>query len=69
MQMKTKIVSSYSADSKPVKQEVNSTGILPPIVFPGLTDLGRQAGRLAGWLAGREIMYWTLSMVTKKVIV
>jgi hypothetical protein len=32
--MKTKIVSSHTADSKPVKQEVNSTVILPPLVFP-----------------------------------
>jgi len=32
--IKTKIVSSYIADSKPVKQEVNGTVILPPLVFP-----------------------------------
>jgi len=30
------MVSSYTADSKPVKQEVNCTVILPPLVFPGL---------------------------------
>ncbi len=29
-----KIVSCHTADSKPVKQEVNSTAILPPLVFP-----------------------------------
>ncbi len=29
-----KIVSCHTADSKPVKQEVNSTVILPPLVFP-----------------------------------
>jgi hypothetical protein len=34
--LKTKIVSCYTADSKPVQQEVNSTVILPPLVFPGL---------------------------------
>jgi hypothetical protein len=34
-QIKTKIVCCYSADSKPVKQEVNGTVILPPLVFPG----------------------------------
>ncbi len=34
MQIKTKIVSSHTADSKPVKQEVNGTMILPPLVFP-----------------------------------
>jgi len=33
--MKTKIVSCNTAGSKPVKQEVNGTVILPPLVFPG----------------------------------
>jgi hypothetical protein len=37
LQIKTKIVSSHAADSKPVKQEVNGTVILPPLVFPGGT--------------------------------
>ncbi len=36
MQITTKIVSSHTADSKPVKQEVKGTGILPPLVFLGL---------------------------------
>ncbi len=36
-QIKTKIVSCHTADSKPVKQEVNSTVILPPLVFPDKT--------------------------------
>jgi hypothetical protein len=35
LQIKTKIVSCHTADSKPVEQEVNSTVILPPLVFPG----------------------------------
>jgi len=35
LQIKTKIVSCHIADSKPVKQEVNGTVILPPLVFPG----------------------------------
>ncbi len=35
--MKTKIVSCHPADSKPVKQEVDSTVILPPLVFADLT--------------------------------
>jgi hypothetical protein len=30
----TKLVSGHTADSKPVKQEVNGTVILPPLVFP-----------------------------------
>ncbi len=33
MQIKTKLVSSHTADSKPVEQEVNGTVILPPLVF------------------------------------
>jgi hypothetical protein len=37
LQIKTKIVSSNTPDSKPVKQEVNSTLMLPPLVFPGQT--------------------------------
>ncbi len=35
MQIKTKFVSCHTADSKPVKPEVNGTVILPPLVFPG----------------------------------
>jgi hypothetical protein len=34
LQIKTKIVSCHTAYSKPVKQEVNRTVILPPLVFP-----------------------------------
>jgi hypothetical protein len=34
LQIKTKIVSRHTADSKPVKLEVNGTVILPPLVFP-----------------------------------
>jgi hypothetical protein len=37
LQIKIKIVSSRTADSKPVKQEVNGTVILPPLVFPGFS--------------------------------
>jgi len=37
LQIKTKIVSCHTADAKPVKQEVNGTIILPPLVFPGLS--------------------------------
>jgi hypothetical protein len=33
LQIKTYIVSCHTADSKPVKQEVNGTVILPPLVF------------------------------------
>ncbi len=56
--MKTKIASYHTADSKPVKQEVNSTVILPPSVFPALAitfkmcyvRAGDQGGR---WQVGR----------------
>ncbi len=36
LRIKTKIVSSHTADSKTVKQEVNNNGtmVLPPLVFP-----------------------------------
>jgi len=37
LQIKTKIVSSHAADTKPVKQEINGRVILPPLVFPGGT--------------------------------
>jgi hypothetical protein len=36
-QIKAKIVSCHTADSKQVKQEVNSPVILPPLVFPAST--------------------------------
>ncbi len=41
LQIKTKTVSCLTADSKPVKQEVNRTVILPPLVFPGLALKGK----------------------------
>jgi hypothetical protein len=37
LQIKTKNVSDHTADSKPVKQEVNGTVILPHLVFPDQT--------------------------------
>jgi hypothetical protein len=36
LQIKAEVVSCHTADYKPVKQEVNGTVILPPLVFPGL---------------------------------
>ncbi len=38
LKIKTKIVSFHTADSKPVKQEVNGTVMLPPLVFPGMSN-------------------------------
>jgi hypothetical protein len=43
LQIKTKIVICHTGDSKPVKQEVNGTVILSPLVFPG-DGPKRQAG-------------------------
>ncbi len=40
LQIKTKIVICHAADSKPVKQEVNGTVILPPLLFPAPTLKG-----------------------------
>ena len=37
LQIKTKIVSCHIADCKPIKQEINGTVILPPLVFPAET--------------------------------
>jgi hypothetical protein len=39
LKIKTTIVSCHIGDSKPVKQEVNGTAVLPPLVFPGLSRL------------------------------
>jgi hypothetical protein len=39
LQIKTKIVICHTADSKPVKQEVNGTVILPPLVIPELSNV------------------------------
>ena len=36
LQIKTKIATGHTANSKPVKQEVNST-VLPTLVFPAQT--------------------------------
>jgi hypothetical protein len=48
LQTKTKIVSCHTADSKPVKLEVNGTEILPPLVSSiqgeSILSLARQRG-------------------------
>ncbi len=43
LQIKTKNVSCHTADSKVVKQEVNGTVILPPLVFLAPTIKDAQA--------------------------
>ncbi len=52
LQIKTKIVSCHRADPKLVKQEVNGTVILPPLVFPAQTlnlPMMRQGLCLCAW--------------------
>jgi hypothetical protein len=44
LQMKRKIVSSDTVDSKPVKQEVNGTVILPPFNIPCLNPFRQRNG-------------------------
>jgi hypothetical protein len=53
LQIKTKIVSCHTADSNPVKQEVNGTVILPPLVFPAYTYLEEL---LSGTISGNYFM-------------
>jgi len=53
LHIKTKTVSCHRADSKPAKQEVNGTVILPPYVFPGTTiscSLGRYYGPISQYI-------------------
>jgi hypothetical protein len=38
LQIKSKIVSCHTVNSKPVKQEANGTVILPPLVFPVMSN-------------------------------
>jgi hypothetical protein len=52
LQLKTKIVRFYTANSKPVKQEVDGTVILLPLVFPA----GRLASRGKGAIDGSILM-------------
>ncbi len=44
--IRTKIVSCHTADSKPVKQEVNGTVILPPLVFPDSINVKKKFYRI-----------------------
>jgi hypothetical protein len=55
LQIKTKIVSHNTADFKPVKQEVNGTVILPPLVFPGLSVSQESACVILSLFAGQRM--------------
>jgi hypothetical protein len=62
LQIKTKIVSCHTADSKPVKQEVNATVILPLLVIL----VGSIGSFLEGYICSR--LYWNAIMsVFKRV--
>ncbi len=54
--MKTKIVSCHTAVSKPVKQEVNGTVILPPLVFSGLILAEGQMLDCFKWIANNSLI-------------
>jgi hypothetical protein len=62
LQIKTKIVSCQTADSKPVKQEVNGTVILPPLVFPGSTI----AKKLIHFFQSSRTTPWNIFTFCKK---
>jgi hypothetical protein len=64
LQIKTKIVSCHTADSKPVKQEVNGTVILPPLVFTGKTCQGQTLAYCENY--DRKRLYNTGSRVAEK---
>jgi hypothetical protein len=53
LQIKTKIVSCHTADSKPVKQEVNGTVILPPLVFTEYSN-------------DTQLLYWVMPQLLAK---
>jgi hypothetical protein len=55
LQIKTKIVRCHRADSKPVKQEVNGTVKLPPLVFPVVTYQARVFNYRQAKAAGQSI--------------
>jgi len=64
--MKTKIVSSHTADSKPVKQEINGTVMLPPLVFPAWE--WRMTLRWKGLPRTNILAYFAPSSVTVKTV-
>ncbi len=67
MRIKTKIVSYHTADSKPVKQEVNGTVILPPLVFPALAITIKNATLYLTTLGKAAVDAITMSVVMPSV--
>jgi hypothetical protein len=75
LQIKTKIASCHTADSKLVKQEVNCTVILPPLIFPAESIQLYQAwARLpferkrTGWNCMRNGINW-MGLVFKILLI
>ncbi len=48
---KNKIVSCHTANSKPVKREVNSTMILPPLEFPVSANVSILLAKVCSYLS------------------
>ncbi len=63
LQIKTKIVSCHTANSKPVKQEVNGTEILPSLVFPAETHASTWRQKLAPYFPSLEKIVQLLAVL------
>ncbi len=59
-----KIVNCHTTDSKPVKQEVNSTVMLPPLVFPGLIHVSKA---LIQGITNRFLDIFTMATVKSQI--
>jgi hypothetical protein len=65
LQIKTKIVSCHTGDTKPVKQEVSGTVILPPLVFPASSIIRLIAVCLDDQIPNRDFLaLYSLSTVS-----
>ena len=62
MQIKTKIVSGHTADSKPVKQENNGSVKLPPLVFPEAC----LTGKASSVFSLLKLFYLSMMMISNK---
>jgi hypothetical protein len=63
LQIKTKIVSCHTADSKPVKQEVNGTVNLPPLEFPGQTVTTKLCLGSSFFGFGWKVPYFVINLI------
>ncbi len=60
--------SCHTADSKPVKQEVNSTVILPPLVFPALVYAASLLRTFVNYGLKKFYKTGSWALVTKKKV-